>query len=547
LVIGLRSSLPFAIAGPDTSTSAVMAAFSAAFVAEIVTTNSSEVLLQHAILAIALSTALTGTLLVILGIRRAGRAIRFVPYPVIAGFLGATGWIILVGGTQLITGQHIDGLGAVFNSSGGAKLFAGAMLAIALFFGQRRWQSPFVIPGLLVAGAVAVHLGLLAFGIPLTEAQANGWMFTPQPHIGLASPWHPDELREFPWKAFAALFGDLFSVTFVAAITMLLNTISIEVATEREANLDRELKWHGIANLLIAALGGYVSVTSMSRTAVNYTAGATGRLSAITVATITAATMVVDPRLLGYLPKCVLGSLLLSLGANLVYRWLVESSRRLAVLEYVSLLAIAFIIIRWGFVAGLLIGVVIGCTTFAFSASRIPVIKFSFDGSEYHSSLDRAPEELATLANHGNELQGMRLQGYLFFGSASQLYEYIKALLAAQPRCRFLLFDFRVVTGIDSSATHSFRQIKQLAGRCGARIMLANMSPDIQSAFEITGMISGDVLVASDLDHALEQCEDAIIQAYEVPGTEAESMREWLAQVVGAKHAADLARVCQRL
>ena len=536
LVIGLRSSLPFAIAGPDTSTSAVMAAFTAAFVAEIGTAVSSEDLLQHAILAIALSTALTGTLLVILGIRRAGRAIRFVPYPVIAGFLGATGWLILVGGTQLIAGQHIDRLDAVFNSSGGAKLFAAAMLAIALFFGQRRWQSPFVLPGLLVAGAVAVHLGLLAFGIPLAEAQANGWMFTPQPHVGLASPWHPDELREFPWKAFAALFGDLFSVTFVAAITMLLNTIAIEVATEREANLDRELKWHGIANLLIAALGGYVSVTSMSRTS-----------SAITVAAITAATMVVDPRLLGYLPKCVLGGLLLSLGANLVYRWLVEASRRLAVLEYVSLLAIAFIIIRWGFVAGLLIGVVIGCTTFAFSASRIPVIKFGFDGSEYHSSLDRAPEELATLADHGHELQGMRLQGYLFLGSASQLHEYIKALLVAQPRCRFLLFDFRVVTGIDSSATHSFRQIKQLADRCSARIVLVDMSPDIQSAFEITGMISGDVLVASDLDHALEQCEDAIIQAYEVPGTEAESMHQWLAQVVGAKHAVDLARVCRRL
>jgi len=79
LVIGLRSSLPFAIAGPDTSTSAVMAAFTAAFVAEIGTAVSSEDLLQHAILAIALSTALTGTLLVILGIRRAGRAIGLYP------------------------------------------------------------------------------------------------------------------------------------------------------------------------------------------------------------------------------------------------------------------------------------------------------------------------------------------------------------------------------------------------------------------------------------------------------------------------------------
>src|SRR6516165_6845842 len=421
------------------------------------------------------------------------------------------------------------------------------MLAIALFFGQRRLRSPFVLPALLVSGAVAVHLGLLAFGIPLTEAQANGWMFAPQLHVGLASPWHPDELREFPWKAFATLFGDLFSVTFVATITMLLNTIAIEVATEREANLDRELKWHGIANLLIAALGGYVSVTSVSRTAVNYTAGATGRLSAITVAAITAGTIVVDPSLLGYLPKCVLGGLLLYLGGDLLYRWLVESSRRLAVLEYISLLAIAFIIIKWGFVAGLLIGVVIGCTTFAFNAGRIPVIKFGFDGSEYHSSLDRGPEELSVLADHGRELHGMSLQGYLFFGSASRLHEYIKSLLAAHPECRFLLFDLRLVTGIDSSATHSFRQIKQSADRHGARLVLVNMTLEIQRIFRNAGLISADVAVASDLDHALELCEDAIIKADQPSGSETESLNDWLVHVVGSEHAAHLAQECERL
>jgi sulfate permease, SulP family len=270
LVIGLRSSLPFAIAGPDSSTSAVMAVFTTAFVAEIGTGGSGEGLLQHAIMAIVLSTALTGTVLFILGVKRAGRAIRFVPYPVIAGFLGATGWLILVGGTKLTTGQvNIDRLDAVFNSSTGAKLLASAALAIALFFGQRRLRSPFVLPGLLLTGVATVHLGLLTFGVPLAEAQANGWMFTSQQDVRLTSPWHPDALREFPWKALAALSGDLLSVTFVAAITMLLNTIAIEVVTEREANLNRELKWHGIANLLIAALGGYVSVTSVSRTAVN--------------------------------------------------------------------------------------------------------------------------------------------------------------------------------------------------------------------------------------------------------------------------------------
>jgi SulP family sulfate permease len=138
-------------------------------------------------------------------------------------------------------------------------------------------------------------------------------------------------------------------------------------------------------------------------------------------------------------PKCVLGGLLFYLGGNLLYRWLVDSARRLLLLEYLSLLAIALIIVVWGFVAGLLIGVVIGCATFALSASRIPAIKFSFDGSEYHSSLDRAHEELRALVDHGHELQGISLQGYLFFGSASRLHEHVKVLLAARPQCRFLL------------------------------------------------------------------------------------------------------------
>ena len=548
-VIGLRSSLPFTIAGPDSSTSVVMAALVTAFVQRLVAEGATEDLLQRAIIVMAFSTALTGTVLLGLGVTRAGRAIRFVPYPVIAGFLGATGWLIVVAGTQVATGQSVTGntVGTLFYLLTDVKLLAGAALAIALFLAQRYLPSSFALPGTLLAGAAVVHIGLLSLGITLVEAQADGWMFGPQAHVGLTSPWHSDELRQLPWELLPSLFGSLVSVMFVTAITVLLNTSAIELATQREADLDRELKWHGITNLLIASLGGYVSITSVSRTTVNYLAGATGRLSAMTVAAIAAAATVVNPSFLGYVPKSVLGGLLIYLGADLLYRWLVESARRLAFLEYLSLLLIAFIIVEWGFVAGLLIGVVIGCATFALSASRIPAIKFSFDGSEYHSSLDRGPEELANLANHGRELQGMSLQGYLFFGSASRLHEHIKTLLAGRPECRFLLFDLRLVTGIDSSATHSFRQIKQLADCCGARLVLANMTLEIQNAFRLAGLISGDVVVASDLDHALELCEDAIIRAHQTSGTEAQSLRDWLVQVVGADQALHLAQECQRL
>jgi SulP family sulfate permease len=81
---------------------------------------------------------------------------------------------------------------------------------------------------------------------------------------------------------------------------------------------------------------------------------------------------------------------LIYLGADQLHKWIVQSRRRLSLLEYLSLLAIIVIIVKWGFIAGILIGVVIGCATFALSASRIDSIKYSFDGSEFRSSLDRS-------------------------------------------------------------------------------------------------------------------------------------------------------------
>ena len=117
--------------------------------------------------------------------------------------------------------------------------------------------------------------------------------------------------------------------------------------------------------------------------------------------------------------------------------------------EYVSLLAIAAIIFEWGFIAGVLSGMVLGCATFALSASRINVIRYNLEGSQIRSSLERSVEELAILAMNGKQIYVMALHSYLFFGSASGLREHVKTLLVRNPECRFLIFDFRLVNGLE--------------------------------------------------------------------------------------------------
>jgi sulfate permease, SulP family len=548
-IVAVFSSLPFAIAGPDSSVTVVLAAMVATVVQRLVGHSNIDPLLPT-LVVLSLTTALTGLLLGTLGFARAGRAIRFVPFPVIGGFLGATGWLMVTGALRIVSDQTatIANIGAFINGAIAIKLVAAAIVALALHFVLQRSKSPFVIPAILFLAVAGTYLVLSLSGTPITEAQLQGWMFRPQPVADLTSPWDSDTLKAFSWTALPALTGDLLAVMFVTVINLLLNTTGIEIATHTEANIDRDLKVLGVANIASAAFGGYASCTSLSRSVLARTAGGTGRLSGLTVAAVSAVLLFVGPAFVGYVPKFILGGLLLFLGASLSYQWLIQSARQLMRVDYLSLLAIALLIINLGFIAGVLTGVVIGCATFALSVGRVNAIKFSFDGTEYRSSLDRGAQERAVLARHGSEIQGMALQSYLFFGSTNRLYQHAKALLARQHDCRFLIFDFQRVTGIDSSATQSFAQIKQAATEAGTKIVLVNLAPEMDRAFRNAGFVSSDVMVASDLDRALESCEQIIIEAHLAEVSESRSLQAWLSEALGDSELADrLAERCRRL
>jgi SulP family sulfate permease len=547
--VAARSSVPFAIAGPDGATVAVTATLVVALLERFKAEGAPDDLLAPVMIVMGVSAALTGLLFFGLGIARAGGAIRFVPYPVIGGFLGATGWLMISGAARVITDHGLNraALPSLVEPLTLAKLLAGVGIAVALFIGVRwRKESPFVVPGVILAGIAIAHLVFLASGTNLADALALGWTFKAPAAVGLTPTWDFNDLTRFPWHLLVSLSGDLFAVMFVTAVGTLLNITGVEFVTKREADLQRELITIGAANVTAAALGGYATTISLNRTTLNYSAGGRGRLSGMTTAAVAAALLLVDPAFLAYVPRFVLGGLLLYLGAALMYEWLFQSIRRLSLLEYVSLLAIALLILQIGFIAGVLIGVVIGCATFALSASRVNAIKFSFDGSEYRSTLDRDPSELSVLAAHGGEIQGMSLQSYLFFGSANRLFQQVKELFAAKPHCRFLVFDLRLVTGIDSSAIHSFTQIKRAADELGARLVLVNLSPELRTRFD--SLISQDISVAEDLDHALEVCENEVIAANSTGAGDSGGLREWFTQAFGsADYAEQLVAYCRRL
>jgi SulP family sulfate permease len=549
-VIALGSSLRFAIAAPDSSTAAVTGILATSLVERVVAADPSTSLLSPVLITLCLSTVLTGVALCGLGLTRMGRAIRYVPYPVVGGFLGATGLLIVMGAIRVITDHPVQlaTLTRLVDGVALSELGAACAMALVLYLTWHRSRGPLGLPIILIGGVLTAHLAFWISGISPDDARALGWTFRPPPAASFTVPWHTDGLVRYPWFAVPDLLGNLVAVIFVTASSTLFNTTGIEVAVHREANLERELNVTGAANMLTGLLGGYAGCISVSRTILNFSGGGRGRLSGLTVSALSLLVLAVAPELLGYIPKFVLGGLLLYLGADQLHKWIVESRRRLSKLEYLSLIAIIVIIVTWGFVPGILIGVIIGCATFAFSAARVESIKYSFDGSEYRSSLDRSRDDQEVLLAHGGQVQGLNLQSYLFFGSANRLYQHVKRLLQERPECRYLLFDFKLVTGVDSSAAYSFAQIKRIAADLGVELILVHLPAAAEKVLRSSDFVGEGVTTIPELDHALEWCENEIISQHQGLVREEASLRDWFTRILGSEKDADeLIHRCQRI
>src|ERR1700761_2169320 len=370
-VLALRSSFPFAIGGPETSTAAMTGILASSLIEHMAAHHPEAPILGPVLITFGIASLSTGVVLCGFGMTRMGRAIRYVPYPVVGGFLGATGCLILLGSIRVVTGMKLQfaTLDHFENMQTAYELAAAGAMALVLYLTWHRSRTPFGLPMILIGGTLAAHVAFHLAGISTAEAQALGWTFQPPPHISPLLPWSAHEIEHYPWYALPEVAGNIIAVIFVTASSTLFNTTGVEVASNLEANLERELNTTGLANMLSGVFGGYTGCISVSRSILNFNSGGSGRLSGLTAAAVSVLMLAFAPVLLGYMPKFVLGGLLLYLGADTLHRWIVQSRRRLSLAEYLSLLAIIVIILQWGFVAGILIGVVIGCTTFALSAS----------------------------------------------------------------------------------------------------------------------------------------------------------------------------------
>jgi SulP family sulfate permease len=518
LFSALTSSIPGTITIPQDTPAAILALIVAGVAGNMPASASLDQTFTTAVTAIIVTSVLAGLIFILFGQFKLSGFARFIPYPVVGGFLAGTGWLLAKGGLSVMTDMPLtlENLPHLFQTDNLLHLLPGVIFALALLLLLRRTSHSLVIPGMLVLAIGLFYIVLALAGISTSQAAEMGWLLGPFEQEALFQPLGPSALAQVDWAAILSQVDKIGAVIALSLISLLLNVSALEVAVKKDIDMNRELQSAGLANVLAGLFGSTVGYQALSLTSLAHRLNAKTRLAGVFTALVCGGALLFGPSLLAYFPKPMMGGILLFMGLSFLVEWVIDARAHLPRIDYLLVLMILLAIASFGFLEGIAIGVLAAVVMFVVSYSQINAVKHTLSGETYRSKVERPLAHRQTLQKKGGEIFILRLQGFIFFGTAQKLLDRIKERLnkPEYPRLHYVILDFRQVVLLDSSAVFSITRMKQLAEAQNIHMVWTNLSPAIIRLMEKGGLVDEadeSFVVLPTLDHGLEWCENQIL------------------------------------
>lgn len=408
---------------------------------------------------------LSGAVLLACGLLRIGFLANFFSRPVMSGFTIGSALLIAWGQVRPLLGAMPP---AVHWPSAALGLGSLAVLVWARHYMAATLRRAGLAPVAADIGAklapMLVVIGATAL-VPLMKLEALGVTTTGSVPAGL--PGLNLATSSAHWQA---LLQPALLIGFMIFLISMSGAQTLALKRGEKLGSNRELVGLGAANLGSALSGGFPVTGSISRSAVNFAAGANTQLASIITAALLALALVAPTGWLALLPLPVLAATIIVAVLGMLDLSTLTTSWRYDRADAAALLATGAGVLALGVEAGVVVGVALSMGALIWRASRPHIARLGrIAGTEHFRNVDRYSTETAP------GLLMLRVDAGLFFGNVEAVNERIEDELAARPDTRHLVLVLSAVNAIDTSALFGLGELNTSLRQRGVLLHLAEV------------------------------------------------------------------------
>jgi len=427
---------------------------------------------QYGIEKVWIAGVMAGIIQVALGVAKLGRLVKFIPYPVTAGFTNGIAVIIFCGqlnnffGLQLPRSEHfLPGIWQTFTHWEGLNLEAVGLATVViltkLFWTRITTAIPGSLVGLVLATAIAsfFHLDVPTIGsIPQS---------LPMPH-GIP---HANDFR-----VIRELINPALALAALGSIESLLSAVVADGMTVSEKhNSDRELIGQGLANIVVPFFGGIPATGAIARTAVNVRSGGKTRLSGVIHGVALAIIVLTLAPLAAQVPLAALAGILMVTSVRMIEWEAIGLLMRATYSDFSVMMLTWMVTILFDLVLAVEVGLIAAGALFIKRMSDLNLARIP----ETEAFPPGVPLELS------KQIAVYRVDGPVFFGAAERFVTFLRD----EPEVKYLILRMRFVPNMDTTGIVALEDIYRDLKRHDCRLLLTGLQPEVQNLLERTGLL----------------------------------------------------------
>ncbi|MBU1964324.1 MAG: cyclic nucleotide-binding domain-containing protein [Proteobacteria bacterium] len=521
MIAPLLGGSPRLISAPCAPAAAVMGALAA----EIIKTGN--VSPENAVVVLIFVGLLAGMLELVYGALGGGRFIKYIPYPVVSGYLSGVGALIMLSQFPKLLGlpKGISVMSGMLTPSHwqGTGILVGVITIAGVLAAPRLVRAvPAVILGLF-AGLLA-YFGISIFIPELRTLADNRLVIGPL----FQESGSFTTMLKGQWSAFsnvrmadiASLIMPAVTLSVLLSIDTLKTCVVMDTMTRSRHNSNRELMGQGSANIVSALLGGMPGSGTMGPTLVNIGSGGRTRLSGFLEGIFALIAFLMLAWFIAWLPIAALAGILMVVAWRMIdFRSVLLLRQRSTVLDFCVIALVVITAVYFNLIAAAGVGMGLAILLFIREQIRGSVIRRKIYGDQISSKQYRVQEEKELLQQYGNLITIAELQGSLFFGTTDQLFTEIEPDLK---RSRFLILDMRRLQSVDFTAVHMLELFGDIMKEREGYLIFSHLLPtlptgqNLEAYFNQLGLLKlgRNVKIFLTLDEAMQWSEDQILDEH---------------------------------